>query len=102
MAFNGHSKEVTDLIKILGLPKRCKKFNMECEVDSLLTISCEYYPDTPEIKDGELVKLFKKFKLVEIKEDENLVVPELKGDWRYFDNIISISRRLMNFLCRRS
>lgn len=69
MAFiRGKDPRILNLIKVLGLPEHCKSFNIECKPNSLLTVSCEYYPDLNLDENGELITLFKKYRLEEIEE----------------------------------
>ena len=52
------------LIKILGLPKHTKSFELRCAVDEIVTVKCIYYPELSddgtclieELAEYELVK----------------------------------------------
>lgn len=65
---SGKDPKIINLINALGLPEHCRSFNIDCKADSILTVTCEYYPDLNLDEDGELVTFFKKYKLQEIEE----------------------------------
>lgn len=72
------STDITDhpslgskLVKLLGLPKNTENFSLHFPLEDVITVKCEYYPeilDTGEA--GELVSLFKRYRLEEILEEK--------------------------------
>lgn len=63
------SREILDL---MGFPKYLKKFMVEASVDSIVTVTCEFYLEPPQLdkEKEELLREIKKYKLVEIEEKE--------------------------------
>ena len=62
----GTSKEILNLVDVLGLPKNIKSFEIKCSVDSLLTVKCEYIPENLDLdKDGKLITFLKEYVLVD-------------------------------------
>ena len=51
------------IVELLGLPKGTIWFELRCAVNEMVTVKCEYYPDVPQIIDGEMVKLFAEYEL---------------------------------------
>ena len=67
---NGHTQGIKNLLNAIGLPKHTRSFKIECDADSMMEISCIYYPEENILdEDGELITFFKKYNLVE-KEDK--------------------------------
>lgn len=68
MATSTREAVVLELLKAFRVPDHCVSLNIDIQVDSVVSVTCEYYP-TLELTDGELVKVLKRYKLVE--KDEN-------------------------------
>jgi hypothetical protein len=58
------------LREILGLPQYTTWFSMDFCVDSSVMITCEYYLSLTPDEQGELQTMFKKYRLVEIEDQE--------------------------------
>jgi len=66
----GRTQGIENLLNAIGLPKHTRSFKIECDANSVMEISCTYYPEDSRLIDeeGELITFFKKYNLVEKKE----------------------------------
>ena len=60
-----------ELVKILGLPQYTAWFRVDFSFGSPVMITCEFYPSLTPDDEGALITELKKYKLVEIKEEDN-------------------------------
>lgn len=61
---------VVQLMKALGVPARCRWFELRVAVDEAITIKCEFYPDEgPQVDEAkqELITLVQRYKVVPIE-----------------------------------
>lgn len=65
-----HGEEVQLIVKALGLPENLISFTIHCDVESLLTVECTYYPESKDIAPQSLDAISKKFTLVAIDESQ--------------------------------
>lgn len=81
------------IVKALGLPERTINFSLHFPLNDAVTVKCEYYPDAYVMDDnGDLVKLFKEFRLEEITED--------KPDKDHGEKMLIAARFLLSDPCR--
>lgn len=68
MAISAHDEAVQLIIKAFGLPSDLTSFTIHCEVGSILTIDCTYYPNANALEPHCFETLSKRFTLVEVED----------------------------------
>ena len=68
---SGNGKLGETLVKMLGLPKHTRGFELRCYVNEVITVKCEYYPEEKGVAQLELI--LKEYELHEKREEDDAI-----------------------------
>jgi hypothetical protein len=71
MAIASYDKRLLALLKELGMPDHCTRFTLTAEIGAAVTATATYYPTLDLDPDGKLTELTKRYRLVEIPNDND-------------------------------
>lgn len=70
MATDWTSQGLRELLTALGVPENCVEFRLIARVGEFVTAEATYYPSLDLDEDGELRTAVKRYRLVELEEDD--------------------------------